>query len=55
MKQWINCMIGAHEYELLEKQEVLNYRKETIAITYINRCKHCGKIVTKTVNVSNLV
>ena len=47
MKQWIKCMIGAHEYELLEKQDVRNVRGEILSVTYVNRCKHCGKISTK--------
>lgn len=53
MKQWIKCLIGAHEYELLEKQNVSNVRKEVVAITYINRCKHCGKLKAKIVNITN--
>ena len=54
MTQWIKCMIGAHEYELLEKQDVKNVRGEVLSVTYINRCKHCGKIKTKIVNVSSI-
>lgn len=53
MKQWIKCIIGAHEYELFEKQNVKNVRGEVLSVVYINRCKHCGKINTKIVNVSS--
>ena len=53
MTQWIKCMIGAHEYELIEKQDVKNVRGEVLSVTYVNRCKHCGIISTKNVNVSS--
>ena len=53
MIQSIKCMIGAHEYEVLEKQDVKNVRGEVLSVTYVNRCKHCGKISTKVVNVSS--
>ena len=32
MKQWIKCMIGAHEYEILEKQDV----KKNSATTFLS-------------------
>ena len=51
MKQWIKCLIGAHEYELLEKQEVKTIRGEIASVAYVNRCKHCGKIISKVVNI----
>ena len=53
MTQWIKCLIGAHEYEVLEKQEVKNLCEKLLSVTYVNRCKHCGKLKTKIVNVSN--
>lgn len=53
MKQWIKCMIGAHEYEVHETKEVKSIRGEVMSVTYINRCKHCGKLSTKTVSVSS--
>lgn len=55
MKQWIKCMIGAHEYEIIEKHETTNVHKERTSIIYVSRCKHCGKIITKKVSVSNFV
>ena len=55
MKQWIKCMIGAHEYEILEKHSISNVHKEPVAVVYVSKCKHCGKIITKKVSVSNLI
>ena len=55
MAQWIKCMIGAHEYELLEKHEINNVHKEPVSVVYVIKCKHCGKLVTKKVNISNII
>ena len=44
MTKSIKCFFGLHELEVIEQKEVKDCKDNLIAIVYVEKCKHCGKL-----------